>query len=327
MHDSDEVVPAEASFYQQEDCGVQVMSQTRPEGLIWDAVGPDAQLAVAAVSVRAGRTVGVSDVLKASRQDHVLRSHRSQLLGALCARSSIAEMWLREEPANPDALLLYARTAVARAVSLAEVGDTRAETLARIAQRACEVAADAFPTDPTPYAAMLALARCGGYERIPGPGAAEDVKAPWSLLSSATRRAPEHREAHHQFLRCLLPRHGGSHDMMWNAVRFLTGDAKPDSDLQILPLVAFAEHYKARRSDPNVGLHLDRQWATGAARLKALDLFDQGWFARARASYPMPIADMSYLAHALFMADNPNDLLVDLNVMLFITMSRFASVL
>jgi len=267
--------------------------------LIWDAVGPDAQLAVAAISVRAGRTVGVSDVLKASRHDHILRSHRSQLLGALCARTSVAEMWLREEPSNPDALLLYARTAVARAVSLAEVGDA----LVSIAKRACEAAADAFPTDPTPYAAMLALARCGGYERIPGPCEAEDVRGPWNLLSAATRRAPEHREAHHQFLRCLLPRHGGSHDMMWNAVRFLSGEAKADSDLQILPLVAFAEHYKARRSDPHVGLHLDRQWATGSARLKALDLFDQGWFERARASYPMPIADLSYLAHALFMAD------------------------
>lgn len=90
---------------------------------------------------------------------------------------------------------------------------------------------------------------------------------------------------------------------MWNAVRFLSGEAEADSDLRILPLVALAEHYKARRSDPNVGLHLDRQWASGSARLKAQDLFDQGWFERARVSYPMPVPDMSYLAHALFVGD------------------------
>lgn len=84
--------------------------------LIWRAAGPDDALASTVISARAARPGNPAEVLAATRGDFPLRAGRSQVLGSACSAVDVAERWPREEPGNVDALLLYARTAVARAL-------------------------------------------------------------------------------------------------------------------------------------------------------------------------------------------------------------------
>lgn len=264
---------------------------------IWDPAGADRVLAQACLGLRAGRYHEARDVLHATRKDHDLRAHRSLVLGSVAAGLDVAERWVSEEPANPDAMLLYARTAVARALRLADAADARACDLAALARRACLVAADADPGDPTPWAGLLALARLG-HTRVPGPPGLQ-AQGPWDLMAEATNRDPLNREAHHRLLACFFARYGGSNDAMWEVARWIGLQTPYESALQILPLSAYAEAYRSHRGDPDRGAQAARQWLDSHAVFTAVHVFDN-WFRKAADDPLPPIADFSVLAHALY---------------------------
>lgn len=267
---------------------------------VWNPAGADRDLAQVAQDLRAGHYHEARALIAATRNDYELRAHRSLVLASVAAGFDVAERWIAEEPSNPDALLVYARTAVARALRAADVGDERAGDLAALAQRACLVSADADPKDPTPWAGLLALARLG-HARVPGP---EGVTAegPWDLLGEVRLRDPLNREAHHRLLACFFARYGGSHDAMWEAARWVSLNTPSDCSLQILPLVAYVEHYRGLRGDPVRGQFADRQWTDQHALFTSMHVFD-GWFRKAEHERIVPVADFSVLAHALYMGD------------------------
>ena len=267
---------------------------------VWNPAGADRDLAQVSLDLKAGRYHEARALISATRQDFELRATRSLVLASVAAGLDVAERWIAEEPSNPDALLIYARTAVARALRAADVNDERSGDLAALAQRACLVSADADPSDPTPWAGLLALARLG-HAKVPGP---EGVTAegPWDLLGEARARDPLNREAHHRLLSCFYARYGGSHDAMWEAARWMSLNTPPDCSLQVLPLTAYVEHYRALREDPVRGQFADRQWTDQHALFTSMHVFD-GWFRKAQDEELVPVSDFSVLAHALYMGD------------------------
>jgi hypothetical protein len=228
-----------------------------------------------------------------------MRAQRSLVLGALVAGSRMAEEWLTEEPGNPDAALLYARATAARALRADENGDPLA---LEFAVTAWDAAFDAIKTendDPTPWVCLLALARFRK-ERVPGPQGV-DAPGPWDLLAEVQQRSPWHREAFHRLLAAFFARHGGSHAAMWEVADWAFRHAPPYADARLLPLIAYAEHYRARVGSASGVTIAERQWSANVARDTALDIY-ANWFPHTARLPAVPVADLSLLAHALIMA-------------------------
>jgi hypothetical protein len=216
------------------------------------------------------------------------------VLASEAADSDLAERWLAEEP-SAESTLLWARVAVLRAVKMANAKDRRLGALVRIAQTACERAAEALPEDPTPWVAQLALAHLLGY-RDPAPhGMLTSPPGPWALFTHILRYDPGHREAHHRMLAYYFDRNGGTKATRWDVAAFLSQRAPVSSPLRLLPFVVLVEDY-----DPNALLP-ESTWEQPAWRSAAMSAY-HSWFPTVHESRFVPVLDLSYLAHALFMA-------------------------
>ena len=275
-----------------------------PGKFVWDPASADRPLAQACLEVRAGRHGSIREVLLDTHHDYYLRAHRTQILGALAAGSRIAEEWVAEDPGDPDALLLLARVAVARALRAGENGDPVARELAFAAWDSGIEAAKANDRDPTPWVCLLALARFRD-EVVPGPEGV-DAPGPWDLLSEVQRRFPWHREAFHRMLSMFFARNGGSHASMWEVARWASACAPSDADPRLLSLVAYAEHYRARAANTLEAGIAERQWTENMAKVTILNVYDR-WFPAAAERKLVPTADFSLLAHALLMAGHESE--------------------
>ncbi|MFE7114700.1 hypothetical protein ACFU99_04670 [Streptomyces sp. NPDC057654] len=261
---------------------------------VWRPAADDRQLARACMDVRTGRYLSAHEALKDARGKFDLRAHRSLVLASEAADSDLAERWLAEEP-GAEAALLWARVAMLRALRMADAHDRRQGALVRIAQSACERAAEMLPEDPTPWVIQLALARLQKV-RDPAPqGLLTAPPGPWYLFAHILRLDPWNREAHHRFLAYFFTRHGGSASARWDVASFLSQRAPATSALRLLPLVALVEDY-----DPHA-LLADRTWEQTQWRATAMGIYHT-WFPQV-AQYPFtPVLDLAYLAHALYMA-------------------------
>lgn len=257
----------------------------------WHPAADDLRLAQACTDVRAGRYFSAHEVLKEARWDFELRAHRSLVLASEAADSDLAERWLAEEP-SAESSLIWARVAVLRAV---KTGGRRQAALLRIASNACTQAAEAFPEDPTPWVAQLAMAHLLRL-RDPAPqGMLSAAPGPWGLFSHILRFDPFHREAHHRLLAYFFDRNGGSKTTRWNVALHLSQQAPASSSLRLLPFVVLVEDF-----DPRT-LLAERTWEQPAWRAAAVSIY-QNWFPNLSGSQFVPVLDLSYLAHALFMA-------------------------
>jgi hypothetical protein len=267
----------------------------RLDRYVWDPVADDRELAQACMSLRGGRFFEARAVLAATRRDYGLRAHRSLVLASVAADSDVMERWVAEEP-DPEAILLSSRTAMVRALRSADLGEARATDLAALARASCLRAADIFPDDPTPWAALLAMARLERHT-YPGPEGIEDVVGPWDVMRELWARDPLHREGHHRLLSYFFTRFGGSHSAMWDVAWWVRARAPSGSELQILPLIAQAEHYRSRADRSAARAALD--WDTQEAKIQALAVFDDWFPHRDKHSRFTPVLDLSYLGHAL----------------------------
>ena len=207
----------------------------------WDPAGHDRALTIARGEVTGLRFGAARDVLGATgpADGFDRRAFRSLVLAAAAAPSDVAETWAREEPQNPDALLLYARVATHRALT-ARTGRSELE---RIAATACEAARRAAPADPTPYAVELSLLRlrADADGHVPGrpPGSAEDPA--WALWRAAETRHPGNREAAQRLLALCYPRRGGSDELASDTAAYLASVGPPQGVNGLLPLFAALE--------------------------------------------------------------------------------------
>lgn len=233
----------------------------------WDPAGPDRALAVARADIVALRVGAVRDVLAETRRSRAYdsRAFRSLVLAAAAVSSDVVEAWTREEPDNPDALLLYARVATHRAVTATQ----GRETLEEIAARACAAAHRACPEDPTPFVVELSLWRLrqSAGESAPSrpPGAAgesadasdaeadpADSDPAWSLWRQADERDPGNREAGQRMLALCYPRHGGSLALATDAAAYLASVGPPDGVNRLLPLLVNLEQGEhVERAEPD----------------------------------------------------------------------------
>lgn len=133
-------------------------------GWVWDPAGADEDLAAACRDLEAGRYGLAREALAATREDFATRAQRSMVMASVAAagEGEAAQHWLREAPQDPDAVLLWARTAVVLALRSSRAR----EAWTQLAVRACNEAAVAFPQDPTPWVALLTLARIGVFPRV-----------------------------------------------------------------------------------------------------------------------------------------------------------------
>ncbi|MFE9021821.1 hypothetical protein ACFYNL_25150 [Streptomyces sp. NPDC007808] len=261
---------------------------------VWHPAADDRVLASVCVDVRAGRFLSARDALAETRGDFGLRAHRSLVLASEAADSDLVERWLAEEP-GPEAALLWARVAVLRALRAADARDPRTEALERIALAACERAAAADPADPTPWVAKLAMARLHRLRDRAPRGLLTAPPGPWRLFAHVLSLDPWHREAHHRFLACFFPRHGGSVTAAWDVAAFLGQRAPADSPLRLLPLVALVECY-----DPTQ-LLADRVWEQPQWTSTALAIH-RNWLPTVAEYRFTPVLDLAYLAHGLVMS-------------------------
>ena len=204
----------------------------------WDPAGPDRALAVARGDVAALRLGAAREALADTRVhgNFDARAYRSLVLAAAAVSSDVAETWTKEEPENPDALLLYARVAAYRAVT----AKLNREELETIAAKACAAAHRAWPVDPTPFVVELTLLRLrqseeGGAPDRP-PGSVEDPA--WALWREAESRHPGNREAGQRLLALCYPRHGGSAELVSDTAAYLASVGTPYGINQLLPLLA-----------------------------------------------------------------------------------------
>ncbi|WP_063857010.1 hypothetical protein [Kitasatospora sp. Root107] len=245
--------------------------------LVYHPAGHDPFLRGVVDDLRAGRWMSTRTLLAATGQNWGVRSSRTQVLGAVAARSDVLDHWALEEPDNPDLLVLRARVAVEGAVAAHRSQSRSAAQLERAARELSWWAASALPEDPVPLLCLLTLAPLDGQQ------------GPWRLFHEALRRHRSGREVHHRMLRYwfeLKP---------WAATDFVNLallNAPAGSPLLALPLYLSVNQYvRERRKDA-----VRRQWHLEPHRGRVLTAFQQ-W---STTGVPWPVVDLSHLAHALW---------------------------
>ncbi|GAA3378207.1 hypothetical protein GCM10020367_56790 [Streptomyces sannanensis] len=250
----------------------------------FDPALDDDELATVRGQLAQGRWPGVRALLAATGDDRERRGHRLVVLGELGSAAAWARDWLIAEPDSPDAAALLACAAVHRALDGREPEDR--------ARDACRTAARLAPADPTPWLALLLLARSAGTEEETSRSF-EEVRA----------RHPHHHHAHHLMAARLAEcQRGSGQDPLHEVYDFASWaveSAPADSPLAVLPVVAHAERYRVLAAmghepdDPAASGH----WTGRRARQVMKAAFDW-WLEWGCEDHPRRHVDLNYLAHA-----------------------------
>ncbi|MGW2397165.1 hypothetical protein ACWCYY_11485 [Kitasatospora sp. NPDC001664] len=268
------------------------MSAARP---VYHPAGLDDALRVAVDDLRRGQWLSTQRLLATTPRRGGLRTSRTQVLALVAARSTVLAAWGREDPDDPGLAILRTRVLVEHAVAAAESGSADARGLEQEARQACQVAANADPSDPVPWVCLLALASLDRHrerpehqyptpDRMLPPG-------PWGLLDAALGRDPGNREAHHRMLRYWQRIYRSAATDFVSAV---APTAPAGSPLAALPLYLSVEQYRNARTRNAV---VRRQWLQEVHHARAQRAYES-WSAAVPGSWP--VVDLSYLAHALW---------------------------
>ena len=211
----------------------------------WSLAWRDHRLDAACTDVQAG-LLGAARLVLAETRDagqHARRGYASAVLGSLAARTDVAEQWLREEPKDPDALLLAARVAAVHAAAAYRKRHARARKLLDQTLDLAGRCALARPEDPTPYVITLSLARFECQQVPPSDALPElgGLPGPWGLVEQEIwPRDPYNRET----ARHLLTYFGTSRTAAAPTQVALSLAARSPlaSPLRLLPLAAFLEY-------------------------------------------------------------------------------------
>ena len=202
------------------------------------------------------------------------RGYASAVLGSMAARTDLAERWLREEPKDPDALLLAARVAAVHAAAAYRKRHRRARDLLVQALDLAGRSAVAWPGDPTPYVVTLGLARFECQDAEPSDALPElsGLPGPWRLVEQEIwPRDPHSRETG----RHLLAYFGSKFEAAAPArVALSVATRSPvASPLRLLPLAALLE-YPLEGKDAEAA-DLDQYTRINSLRKMVADLDEQ----------------------------------------------------
>jgi hypothetical protein len=246
----------------------------------------DSELVATRTQLAQGRWTRVRSLLAATADDWDRRGHRLVVLAEGPATAAWALDWQLAEPESADAATLLACAAVFRTL--------RGKGPEAAAREACRAASRLAPTDPTPWLALLILARARSTE--------DEVS---HLFEEVRARHPEHHHAHHLMAACLAERHpeAGQDPLheVYDFAAWAAEQAPADSPLAILPVVAHAERYRvlagtgSEPADPVASGH----WVGRRARQVMKAAFDW-WLEWERDDHPRRLVDLNFLAHAKF---------------------------
>lgn len=211
----------------------------------WSLAWRDQRLEAACTDVQAGMLGAARLVLAETREagQFARRGYASAVLGSLAARTNVAEQWLREEPKDPDALLLAARVAAVQAAAAYRRRHVRARKLLKQTLDLAGRCALASPGDPTPYVVVLSLARFECQPAPPSDALPElgGLPGPWKLVEREIwPRDPYNRETARHLLAYFgtkCPAAAPRQVALGIAARSPLASA-----LQLLPLAAFLEY-------------------------------------------------------------------------------------
>ncbi|MBR7827813.1 hypothetical protein KDK95_15950 [Actinospica sp. MGRD01-02] len=212
---------------------------------LWSLAWRDHRLDSACTDVQAGLLGAARLVLGETRGAWAFarRGYASAVLGSMAARTDLAEQWLKEEPKDPDALLLGARVAAVHAAAAYRKRHRRARDLLTQALDLAGRSALAWPDDPTPYVVTLGLARFECQDSEPSDALPElgGLPGPWRLVEQEIwPRDPFNRETG----RHLLAYFGSKFEGAAPARVALSVAARSPaaSPLRLLPLAALLEY-------------------------------------------------------------------------------------
>ncbi|MFJ9819826.1 hypothetical protein ACIRU3_32095 [Streptomyces sp. NPDC101151] len=250
----------------------------------------DVELLAARAALTQGRWQAARSLLLHTGDDWDRRGHRITVLAGEPYAAAWAHEWLLAEPGSADATTLHALAQVQRAL--------RGKEEAGPAREACRTAAALAPADPTPWLGLLQLARTLGPE-------SELLRT----FAELRERHPEHHHGHHLLVARLAERPQGgrseSHEVYDLAER-AAAEAPADSPLAVLPVVAYAERYRALAAtglapaDPDGSGH----WSGPRARRFLGAAFDW-WLEWEHDDHPRRHTDLNHLAFAMSCAGRP----------------------
>ncbi|WP_367319740.1 hypothetical protein [Streptomyces sp. HUAS ZL42] len=270
---------------------------------VYHPAGHDQELRVALEDLRTGRWMAMRTVLARAEGNWALRTSRSQVLAAAAAASDVVQAWRAEDPGNADAMMMRARVAVERALQARRRGHPREKELAESAREAVRLAAHSGPDDPVPWVCLLALAQLDEQqlrqEQQVAPPEPTLPHGPWQLLREAHVRDPFNREAYHRMLRFFYARAGGSLADALHFVQWAVAPAPDGSAVLVLPLYAYAAHYRLQRERLRAADPLARQQWQRIHIVRDVDRALHRWF-RHPGEVLRPPLDLNHLAHALW---------------------------
>jgi hypothetical protein len=256
------------------------------DDLVFDPALGDEELIAARAALIQGRWADVRALLAGTGDDWDSRGHRLTVLAETKSAAAWADEWLLAEPDSPDALALYACAAVFRAAA----GRQSPES----ARESCLRAARTSPRDPTPWLALLILARRTGTDD-------DQVRA----FDQVRGRHRGHHHAHYLMTQVLAERQKTEGDDPFHEVyefaEWAAGEAGRGSPLAVLPLVALIERFRvlaaagALPANP-AGLPY---WTSPRARTSVRAAFDW-WLDWDGGSHPRLLLDLNHLAFAKF---------------------------
>jgi hypothetical protein len=252
----------------------------------FDPALEDTELASVRDALAQGRWTEARTLLAGTGDDWDRRGHRLVVLAQGPATVNWARDWQLTEPDSSDAAALLAYATVFQAL--------RGKVDPEVAREACRAAARMAPADPSPWLALLILARRTG---------TDDERM--RVFDQVRGRHREHHHAHHLMTACLAERQDGDADDPFHEVYdfavWSAEQAPADSPLAVLPVVAHAERYRVlaeagiepRRSEQS------KHWTTRRARQVMKSAFDW-WLEWGNEEHPRRMVDLNFLAHAKF---------------------------
>jgi hypothetical protein len=279
------------------------------ERLVYHPAGPDDGLRAALEDLQMGRWMAMRSLLRETGADWAARTSRTQVLAAAAVRSDVVQVWQAEDSANGDVLVMQARIAVERVLQAHRQQRRDVQTLAQGAREVCWRAANAVPADPVPWVCLLALAQTDRRQalaehRVAGPDLMLPT-GPWGLLAEVHHRDPYNREAYHRMLKVLMERAGGTLGDSVDFLRWVVTWAPAGSALLVLPLYAYAEHFRCQRDGGSLDPLMRRQW-TREHIARDVDRALVQWFDHVDVGWRAPL-DLGHLAHGLWAANRLED--------------------
>ncbi|MFJ4676938.1 hypothetical protein [Kitasatospora sp. NPDC088783] len=263
--------------------------------LVYHPAGFDVELQGAVDDLVRGRWMSTERLLSGTARASGLWTSRTQVLAVAAARSTVLSDWAREHPAAPGLGLLQTRVMVEHALLAAKDRRPEAGQLEQAAREACWAAAEEDPSDPVPWVCLLALASLDLDQARPEhrvfSGDPLLPPGPWGLLDQALRRDSGSREAHHRMFRYWQQRNRAA------AVDFVhtaAARAPIGSPLAALHLYVSVDQYRFTHYRDALAR---RQWLREPHASHTRRAYES-WLAAEPGSWP--VADLSYLAHALW---------------------------